>query len=98
MEDKELLAKEIIGNAVEATIAFSEKTEAPIDDIVYSSNLEEEEGIVITVLFAEVEQLKAMEENNLKDQFMSVFIKSMTEGEYPFGESPKMKFEFSVSI
>ncbi len=98
MDNKELEAKEILGAAIEETISFSEKTKAPIDDILYSSNLEEGEEIQIYVLFADIEELKAMEEENLKDQFMKVFIQYLTNHNFPFADTPKLKFEFSIQM
>lgn len=96
MEDKELRAKEILGEAIERTIAFSEKTKAPIDDILYGSDLKEGKEIAVYVLFDDVSKLKIMEEEKLKDQFMNVFIKYLTSNEFPFGDTPHLKFEFSV--
>lgn len=98
MEEKELLAKEILNQAIEETIQFAAVTKAPIADIVYDSTLEEEKPIHVYVLFEDIAQLKAMEEENLKDSFMSVFIKYLTGHEFPFGDSPKLSFEFSIQI
>ncbi|SFQ31619.1 hypothetical protein SAMN02910358_01530 [Lachnospiraceae bacterium XBB1006] len=96
--DKELQAKEVLSAAAEETIAYSANTGAPIDDIVYDSHIEEGQCIHIYVLFAEIEQLKAMEEENRKDEFMSVFIKYLTSHAFPFGENPKLSFEFSIQM
>lgn len=98
MDNKELMAKEIIGMAVEETINFSLGTKAPIADISYSSNLSEDQPIVIYILFDSIEGLIAMEENHLKDSFMEVFIKAMTREKYPFGDTPRMSFEFSITL
>ncbi len=94
----ELEMKEILELAVEEMIAYSKNTAAPIDDVVYSSVIDETQPLEIMVLFAEVEHLKNMEEQKLKDPFMSVFIKYLTSHNYPFGDRPQMKFQFSVSI
>ncbi|MBE5906038.1 MAG: hypothetical protein E7277_04470 [Lachnospiraceae bacterium] len=96
--DKELLAKELLSEAAEETIRYSLKTKAPIDDIVYDSCIEEGETIHIYVLFETVEQLQTMEEQKLKDGFMSVFIKYLTSHEFPFGQTPKLSFEFSIQL
>lgn len=98
MEDKELQAKELLSQAAEETITYSAKTKAPIADIVYDSHIEDGKTIQIYVLFEDIEQLKAMEEEKLKDPFMSVFIKYLTAHEFPFGDSPKLSFEFSIQI
>ena len=94
----ELEMKEILELAVEEMITYSKNTAAPIDDVVYSSVIDETQPLEIMVLFAEVEHLKNMEEQKLKDPFMSVFIKYLTTHNYPFGEQPQMKFQFSISI
>ena len=98
MEDKELKAKEILNNAAEETITFSKKTAAPIGDIVYQSHIEDGEKITVYVLFNDIEGLKAMEENNLKDEFMSVFIKAITRDDFPFNGQPMLSFEFSINL
>lgn len=98
MEDKELKAKEILGKAVEETIDFSKKTKAPIADIAYQSHIEAGEKIMVYVLFDRIEDLQAMEENNLKDSFMEVFIKALTKYEFPFKGAPRLSFEFSINI
>ena len=98
MEDKELKAKEILANAAEETIEFSKKTKAPIADVVYQSHIEDGEKITVYVLFDDIEGLKAMEENNLKDSFMEVFIKALTKNEFPFSGQPRLSFEFSINI
>ncbi len=90
--------KEILQEAVEEMIEYSKNTPAPIDDVICNSVVGPEEPIEIMVLFAEVEHLKNMEEQKLKDPFMSVFIKYLTEHNYPFGKQPQMKFQFSISI
>lgn len=90
--------KELLQEAAEEMITYSQKTAAPIDDVVLSSVVGEEEPIEVMVLFAEVEHLKNMEEQKLKDPFMSVFIKYLTAHNYPFGNQPQMKFQFSISI
>ena len=90
--------KELLQEAVEEMIAYSKNTQAPIDDVVCSSVVGPEEPIEVMVLFAEVEHLKNMEEQKLKDPFMSVFIKYLTGHNYPFGNQPQMKFQFSISI
>ena len=94
----ELEMKEILELAVEEMIAYSKNTAAPIDDVVYSSVIDETQPLEIMVLFAEVEHLKNMEDQKLKDSFMSVFIKYLTSHNYPFGKQPQMKFQFSISI
>lgn len=94
----ELEMKEILELAVEEMITYSKNTAAPIDDVVYSSVIDETQPLEIMVLFAEVEHLKNMEEQKLKDPFMSVFIKYLTSHNYPFGKQPQMKFQFSISI
>ena len=94
----ELEMKEILELAVEEMITYSKNTAAPIDDVVYSSVIDETQPLEIMVLFAEVEHLKNMEEQKLKDPFMSVFIKYLTAHNYPFGKQPQMKFQFSISI
>ena len=98
MEDKELKAKEILTKAAEETIEFSKKTKAPIADVVYQSHIEDGEKITVYVLFDDIEGLKAMEENNLKDSFMEVFIKALTTNEFPFSGQPRLSFEFSINI
>ena len=90
--------KELLQEAVEEMITYSKNTPAPIEDVVCSSVVDIEEPIEIMVLFAEVEHLKKMEEQKLKDPFMSVFIKYLTAHNYPFGTQPQMKFQFSISI
>ena len=90
--------KELLQEAAEEMINYSKNTVAPIDDVVCSSVIDAEEPIEVMVLFAEVEQLKNMEEQKLKDPFMSVFIKYLTAHNYPFGNQPQMKFQFSISI
>ena len=94
----ELEMNEILELAVEEMITYSKNTAAPIDDVVYSSVIDETQPLEIMVLFAEVEHLKNMEEQKLKDPFMSVFIKYLTTHNYPFGKQPQMKFQFSISI
>ncbi len=94
----ELEMKELLELAAEEMIAYSKNTAAPIDDVVYSSVIDADKPLEIVVLFAEVEHLKNMEDQKLKDPFMSVFIKYLTAQNYPFGDRPQMKFQFSVSI
>lgn len=98
MSDRELDAKEVLNKAVEETIEVSKKTKAPIADIVYQSHIEDGEKIMVYVLFDDIEHLKAMEENNLKDGFMEVFIKALTKYEFPFKGQPRLSFEFSINI
>lgn len=98
MEDKQLLAKEVLNQAVEETIAFSEKTKAPIADMLYSSDLSEGEPVTLYVLFEDVAQLKAMEEENLKDEFMGTFLRALSSREYPFPDRPQFHFEFSIQL
>ena len=98
MSDRELDAKEILNSAVEETIEFSKKTKAPIADIVYQSHIEEGEKIMVYVLFDRIEDLQAMEENNLKDSFMEVLIKTLTKYEFPFKGAPRLSFEFSINM
>ncbi|MCR5374279.1 MAG: hypothetical protein K6E39_02780 [Lachnospiraceae bacterium] len=98
MGDKELKAKEILSKAVEDTIEFASNTKAPIADIVYQSHIEYGEKIMVYVLFDRIEDLQAMEENNLKDSFMEVFIKALTKYEFPFKGAPRLSFEFSINI
>ena len=98
MEDKELLAKEVLNQAVEETIAFSAKTKAPIADMIYSSDLSEGAPVTVYVLFEDVAQLQAMEEGNLKDEFMGTFLRSLSSREYPFPERPQFHFEFSIQL
>lgn len=95
----ELEVKEMLQDAAEEMIRFSNETAAPIEDVVCSSRSGETEApIEIVVLFSEVEQLKNMEEQKLKDSFMSVFLKYLTAHDFPFGKQPQLKFQFSVSI
>ena len=54
----ELEMKEILELAVEEMITYSKNTAAPIDDVVYSSVIDETQPLEIMVLFAEVEHLK----------------------------------------
>lgn len=95
-EDRELQAKEVLNQAIEETISFSAKTKAPIADMIYSSDLSPEKPVTIYVLFEEVAQLQAMEEEHLKDEFMGTFLRALSSREYPFPESPQFRFEFSV--
>lgn len=98
MENKELLAKEIIGMACEETISYSLSTVAPIEDITYSSHLSLEEPIIVYILFESVEMLMNMEENHLENAFMDVFKKAMAREKYPFGKTPQIEFEFSIAF
>jgi len=91
--------KELLQNATEEMIAYSQKTSAPIEDVICNSRAGEAgEPIEVMVLFAEIEQLQKMEEDKLKDSFMSVFIKYLTANNFPFDGQPQMKFQFSISI
>lgn len=90
--------KELLQEAAEEMVTYSKNTAAPIDDVVCSSVVDGEEAIEVMVLFAQVEHLKNMEEQKLKDPLMSVFIKYLTAHNYPFGTRPQMKFQFSISI
>ena len=94
----ELEVKELLQLASEEMITYSKNTVAPIEDVVCSSVIDEKQPLEVMVLFAEVEHLKNMEVQKLKDPFMSVFIKYLTTHNYPFGDRPQMKFQFSVSI
>lgn len=91
--------KELLQDAAEEMIHFSEGTSAPIADVVYSSRVDQEATpIEIVVLFSDVEHLKNMEEQKLKDPFMSVFLKYLTAHDFPFGKQAQLKFQFSITL
>lgn len=98
MSDKELQIKEVLTKAADDMIEFSKTTSAPIDDVVYQSHFEENEMIKVYVLFPDIEGLKKMEEDNLKDRFMEAFIRSVAKNGEGIYDAPRLSFEFSVNI
>lgn len=91
MEDRKLL--EEAGTAV---VEGSKTSAAPVLRVQIEET--DREFYVVRIVFQEVEDLVAMEEHQLKDSLMKIFLTYLINHDYPFGKHPGFSFAFDVTI
>ena len=85
---------QILNDAAAAVIAHSKTTAAPVAEIICRTNPDQTTHIYM--LFADIKDYAAMEEQSLKDPMMGIFIRYLTSHEFPFGDSVQLKFHFGL--